>query len=123
DPTVIFQRTGGSGTQNMIATAINVPAAKWQPSTNTNSSSDLIFAAITGAATAGKANAAIGILSTDYMDLHRDTVKELAYQHTGQSCGYLPDSDANAFDKANVRDGHYMIWGPLHMYVLTSMSQ
>jgi ABC-type phosphate transport system substrate-binding protein len=120
DSTVIFQRNGGSGTQNMIATAINVPAAKWQPAANANASSDLIYAALTKAQTDGKAAAAIGILSTDYADLHRDTVKVLAYQHYDQACGYLPDSSGTSFDKVNVRDGHYMIWGPLHLYTHTA---
>src|SRR5262249_9798497 len=35
-------------------------------------------------------------------------------------CGYWPDSDSNSFDKANVRDGHYNIWGPLHMLARVS---
>ena len=39
----------------------------------------------------------------------------LAYQHYGQSCGYYPDSSPSAKDKVNVRDGHYAIWGPLHI--------
>jgi ABC-type phosphate transport system substrate-binding protein len=116
DPTVIFQRNGGSGTQNMIATAINVPAAKWQPAANTNPSSDNMLTALTTAAGNGKAQNAIGILATDFTDKHRDVVKVLAYQHYGQSCGWLPDSTAQAFDKKNVRDGHYQIWGPLHLY-------
>lgn len=116
DNSVIFQRNGGSGTQNMIATAINVPAAKWQPVANTTASSDLMYAALTKAQTDGKSAAAIGILATDYADLKRSTVKVLAYQHYDQTCGYLPDSSGTSFDKVNVRDGHYMIWGPLHLY-------
>jgi hypothetical protein len=116
DPTVILQRNSSSGTQNMIATAINVLAAKWQPAANTHASSDLLYADLTKAETAGNAAAAIGILSTDYVDVHRDKVKELAYQHYGQTCGYLPDSSPTSFDKVNVRDGHYMIWGAMHLY-------
>ena len=38
----------------------------------------------------------------------------LAYQNTGQRCGYYPDRDANSNEKQNVRDGHYAIWGPMH---------
>lgn len=116
DPAALFQRDPSSGTETMTATAIKVPAAKWLGGANTNKTSDLIYAAITGAADASKA---IGILSAAYADLHRDKVKELAFQAYGQSCGYLPDSAADQFDKANVRDGHYDIWGPLHMYAHT----
>jgi ABC-type phosphate transport system substrate-binding protein len=114
DPTAIFQRNGGSGTQNMIATAIKVPAAKWKG--GTNAASGDVYNSMIAAAGAGKTANTIGILATDYVDLHRDTVKALAYQHYGQTCGYLPDSSATSFDKVNVRDGHYMIWGPLHLY-------
>jgi hypothetical protein len=39
----------------------------------------------------------------------------LAYQHYKQDCAYWPDSTPQARDKASVRDGHYAIWGPLHM--------
>ncbi|MGC4067084.1 MAG: hypothetical protein QM784_21085 [Polyangiaceae bacterium] len=70
---------------------------------------------LAAAATGGNAEKAIGILATDVADKNRSAVKVLAYQHYGQTCGYLPDSSANSFDKQNVRDGHYMIWGPLHM--------
>jgi ABC-type phosphate transport system substrate-binding protein len=116
DPTLLFQRDPNSGTETMIATAIKVPAAKWLGGTNTNKTSDDIFGKITGS---GDASKIIGILSAAYADLHRDKVKELPFQAYGQSCGYLPDSSPTAFDKANVRDGHYDIWGPLHLLVHT----
>jgi hypothetical protein len=41
-------------------------------------------------------------------------IKPLAFQATGQDCGYYPDSDLSHFDKINVRQGRYDIWGPLH---------
>lgn len=40
----------------------------------------------------------------------------LAYKDFGQTCGYYPDSTATAHDKANVRDGHYTLWGPIHFF-------
>src|SRR5262249_30141930 len=46
---------------------------------------------------------------------NRPSLRILAYQHYGQSCGYYPDTDEILNDKANVRDGHYAIWGPLHL--------
>ena len=42
-------------------------------------------------------------------------LKILAFQAADQSCGYLPDSDATHFDKINVRQGRYDIWGPIHL--------
>jgi hypothetical protein len=41
-------------------------------------------------------------------------VKFLAYRHYRQRYAYWPDSRESRFDKRNVRDGHYPIWGPLH---------
>lgn len=62
--------------------------------------------------------AAIGFISGENYDEHRDTLKSLAIVGPGQTAGrkaYLPDSDALARDRHNVRDGHYVIQGPLHM--------
>ncbi len=106
-------RNSSSGTLQMIATAIDVPAAKWKGQVNANGGA--LLTALKAAAAASHADASIGILSTDVMDANRDSVKALAYQHKGQDCAYWPDSTPQERDKANVRDGHYMIWGPLHM--------
>src|SRR5262249_27627404 len=64
------------------------------------------------------AEATIGILSADQADGARSTIRILAYQHTNQKCAYWPDSTLISFDKINVRDGHYPIWGPAHMLTL-----
>jgi len=65
----------------------------------------------------------LGILATDVADgllasgaSARSALQILPYQHYGQTCGYLPDSSSSSYDKQNVRDGHYMIWGPIHFY-------
>jgi hypothetical protein len=110
-PNLIFNRGGTSGTQAMLAAAINVPAAKWL-GTHTASTGDMATQ-LTGAASPG---AALGILAADYTNAHPDTVRVLAFQAYGQTCAFLPDSKAGTFDKANVRDGHYAVWGPLHLY-------
>jgi hypothetical protein len=58
----------------------------------------------------------VGIVSSDYYDNNRPPVlKALAFQALHQWHAYLPDSTSSAFDKQNVRDGHYWIWGPVHM--------
>jgi ABC-type phosphate transport system substrate-binding protein len=112
DETFIFQRSATSGTQAMIATAINVPPNKWKGVME--SSSGNMLSALVAAATTGPEKA-IGILASDVADANRDKVKILAYQHFKQDCAWLPDSSATSFDKLNVRDGHYPIWGPLHL--------
>jgi ABC-type phosphate transport system substrate-binding protein len=113
DHTQIFIRTPTSGTESMIGTAIGLVSSKWSTMAVSEAGSGNVLTAIQGAT--ANPNAAIGILATDVADAHRDTVKILAYQHTGQSCGYLPDSTATALDKINVRQGRYAIWGPLHL--------
>ncbi len=109
DPMSMFIRTTTSGTETMIGAAIGLPPSKWKGVQETGSGN--VLTALTGAS---NAQAAIGILSTQFADPNRAMLKELAYQHTGQDCGYLPDSDATHFDKLNVRQGRYAIWGPLH---------
>jgi hypothetical protein len=73
---------------------------------------------ITGVAAATPPGAGIAYVSSDAADAARATVKTLAYQHKGQSCGYLPDSVSTGFDKKNLRDGHYWIWGAQNFYGL-----
>ncbi len=47
---------------------------------------------------------------------NRSKLKILAYQHHQQDCAWLPDSSSTSYDKKNVRDGHYPLWGPLHFF-------
>src|SRR5262249_39592192 len=60
-------------------------------------------------------NKTIGILSSDVADPVRANLHVLAFQDRGQNCAFFPDSTPMAKDKANVRDGHYVNFGPLHM--------
>ena len=63
-------------------------------------------------------SAAFGFVSGENYDEHRDTLKSLALVGPGQGSGnkaYLPDSDGISRDRRNVRDGHYVVQGPLHM--------
>jgi len=106
----IFQRSSDSGTEAMIAAAIGVPLAHWR-GTPTATSSEILQRV----ASATNPEATIGILSTSEAQDSLATLNLLAYQHFGQSCGYYPDSLPTANDKRNVRDGHYPIWGPLHL--------
>jgi hypothetical protein len=63
-------------------------------------------------AQAADAQAAIGILGTELFDQKRGDVKLLAFKAFGQRYAYFPDSTSTAFDKQNVRDGHYLPWAP-----------
>ena len=115
DEARIFQRDALSGTQRMIAAAIGVDATLWR-GTRTTGSGDMRTKV--GGAMPGEG--AIGVLSADVAQESRATLQILAYQHYGQSCGYYPDKELASNDKQNVRDGHYAIWGPLHLFTLMS---
>jgi len=118
DETQIFVRSQTSGTQQMIAAAINVPAAKFK-----GVSTDAAGIQ-TGLGAAGNNTAlediAIGILGMDVV--RKPSVGAvgdyvpLAYQHYGQTAAYYPSSDFVSNDMQNTRDGHYAIQGPVHMF-------
>lgn len=110
DNNFIFRRNVGSGTQALLATAIAVPAARWAGVDG--GSNELVVGKLTSLTLADEVNKAIGIVAGDYST--RPGLRQLAYQHYGQRCGYLPDVKAN--DKMNVRDGHYPLWGPVHLH-------
>jgi ABC-type phosphate transport system substrate-binding protein len=124
DPAQLFIRQGGaagSGTRAMIGAALGFVDSDWSsaiPAANVFTSSGGVLAAVSG--DTASANASLGILSVTKADGARpgsaatQQVKILAFQATSQTCGYLPDSTAASFDKLNVREGRYDIWGPLH---------
>jgi len=109
DVNQLFRRNSSSGTQQMIGTAINVDAARWVGTDK--GSSDNVFLAMSGVLEQATADRSIGILAADYSA--RPELKQLAYQHYGQRCGYRPD--VKPLDKRNTREGRYAIWGPIHL--------
>lgn len=129
----IFIRSSTSGTELMIGSAIGLAATKWLAqapdagASQHEANSGAVLTALLNAGSGTNASSAIGIVAADYGDQYRGQagtndagaptggLKILAYQATDQSCGYLPDSDATHFDKINVRQGRYDIWGPLHL--------
>lgn len=112
DAAAIFRRNAQSGTQNMIAQAIGVPVQKFKGQ-DAGSSSAMIAKVLS----APNPQQAIGIIAqTEIDDAASVDVNVLAYQHYNQRCGYTPDSAPGARDKRNVRDGHYVLWGPLHFF-------
>ncbi len=98
-----------------LAEAINVPPTNFKiPPANVVQTNGETIAGVFG----GSANpdATLGYASGSAVTAAADRVKTLAYQHYGQSCGYLPDSSPTAVDKLNVRTGQYYLWTPGHFY-------
>lgn len=110
DETSLFVRGATSGTQQMFGVAIGVPPEKWK-GVVAASSADVV----TKVSMSANPEATIGILTAEVSGASRAQLDVLAYQDAGQTCGYWPDSTPTSFDKRNVRDGHYPIWGPLHL--------
>src|SRR5262249_6460031 len=111
DPTFYFIRNGNSGSTVLSALSFGVPKSKFWgvDRLSTDNLRDSMLAST-------EAEQSIGILSIDYADKNRGNLRSLYLQSMGQSCGYLPDSNKNSFDKMNVRDGHYPLWGYVHMF-------
>jgi ABC-type phosphate transport system substrate-binding protein len=117
DETRLFQRDALSGTQRMIATAIGVDATLWRGTRTTGSGDMKTKVSITL-----PSEGTLGILSADVAQESRSSLQILAYQHFDQRCGYYPDKTESSNEKLNVRDGHYTIWGPLHLFTLMTSS-
>jgi hypothetical protein len=113
DPMHMYVRGPTTGTNIILSHAIDVPNDKWW-GIDMQSAAAMQTAILATSAT--DAEATIGTLSIDYADRLKDTLHILAFQAKGQLAGFLPDSTPNAFDKQNVRDGHYSPWGPIHLY-------
>jgi len=122
DETSIFQRNGQSGTQNVIAKSIGVPADQFKGQQNSTSDA-MLNALVTAGQSASTAQKAIGLLAADYADTNRSKLSVLAFEDLGQKCAFYPDSSPTSLDKANVRDGHYSLWGPLHFLTKNPASQ
>jgi hypothetical protein len=112
DPAHIFHRDAPSGTQNMIGAFIGVPSPRFQgvELTSTTAMKDSI-----ANASPADASRTIGLLDVVNGD-GVGSLRALAFQAKGQTCGFLPDSEEGARDKRNVRDGHYSMWGPIHVF-------
>jgi hypothetical protein len=111
DPTYYFIRNSGAGSTVLTALLIDVPKTKFWgvDRLSTDNLRDSMLASTA-------ASPSLGILSIDYADKNRGNLRSLYLQANGQRCGYLPDSSANTFDKLNVRDGHYPLWGYVHFF-------
>jgi len=116
DPMFYFVRPATKGTQVSMGAMIGVPAAKWKGQPIDQSTA---VASMTAASSAP--DKTIGILGTEIYDstANRAALRSLTFQGYMQTNGYLPDTSASAFDKRNVRDGHYVGWS--HVFYLTGV--
>ncbi len=116
----VFQRSASSGTQITVARAIRVPEGRFQtPTSNALSGTGDMVSRVAAAMT----TPALGFAGTDATNGVRGTqLRGLAYRHWGQREFYYPDSTAASFDKRNVRDGHYPLWGYEHAIVVSDAS-
>lgn len=111
----IQQRNQGSGTQNIIAKAINVLASSFHGTMNAGGGN---MVTSVGGASATNADSTIGFLAADAFDTTSpQTMRALAFRGFEQTQAYYASSAADSFDKRNVRDGHYLPWGYEHVIV------
>lgn len=115
-PHLYFIRSAGTGTVQLPSHAIGIDPGAWWGIDRL--SADNLVASLE-AVDPSQAEGAIGILSSDFADRNRANLRILAFQQHGQRYAYYPDSTAESFDKANVRDGHYPIWGAIHFIAAT----
>jgi ABC-type phosphate transport system substrate-binding protein len=107
---MLFQRSNTSGTQITVFKNVRIPVGS-NNGVDAKSGGNML----SSVAAASDAEAAIGFAGTDAIDSKRSSVTVLAYRHFDQKSYYYPDSSFTSFDKKNVRDGHYPLWGYEHM--------
>jgi hypothetical protein len=113
DPTFILHRDENSGAENIFAKTLGLDVGKFS-GTSLNSTGTLVTEVADSSGPA--VDATIGGANVSLLDQRRDDVRVLAYQHFDQTCGYYPDRTLTSFDKKNVRDGHYPMWGVVHIF-------
>lgn len=93
--------------QLILGPRIKVPSGQWRGKPVANP--EELVAGLLSEPMAG-----IGILPTTLADARRSNLRILAFQALGQHGAFYPDRRGTSFDKQNVRDGHYPLWGFLH---------
>jgi len=111
----IMQRNMNSGTQSLVAKAINVPATAFVGVPNSKGS-DVVTSMGTYVMTHDP-NKTIGFVAADLLDQNRGTLFPVAFRGFHQNQAFYADSSRDAKDRKNVRDGHYVVWGPEHFLV------
>jgi hypothetical protein len=107
DEQFLFIRTSTKSTLLTWAALLGVPAPKWK-GIRYDKSAEVLNAVSTSTAP----EKTIGLLGAEIYDGARTNLSALAFRTDGQRLAYYPDSTPTAFDKKNVRDGHYASWSP-----------
>ena len=115
DPNGIMQRNANSGSQGLVAKAINVPPTLFFGKTNAGGGD--VVTSLSAYVASHNPNKAIGFIAGDLFDLNRTTLYPVAFRAFNQTKAYYADSSRDAKDRKNVRDGHYAVWGPEHFFV------
>src|SRR5436190_23076772 len=123
----VLCRNPDVGTQLIVAKNIGVPESMMiaPRCTSTNVEDTVLGSMIFRAPTPQDPGYApppdeIAFLTGSQVYLNRGALTPLAYQALGQSQAYLVDSSPLLTDRRNLRDGHYRLWGYLHMIMKTS---
>lgn len=111
----LARRRTDSFVHNFLATAIGLPAGNFI-GTEGGTQQDIVEHIVRAAAT--DPDSTLGYVSGSAANNkdNRQLIKTLAYQHTGQECGYWPSSGPDSFDAINVRKGLYHFWTPGHFF-------
>ena len=115
-PANIFTRSVSSFVTVFLGLDTGVPAATVAANHTVESNNQGTVTALNALNGTAGAASGIGAVSGEIADGNRAEISVLAYQHTGQSCGYWPDSTPEAYDKVNVRSGQYWLWSPVHLF-------
>jgi hypothetical protein len=128
-PADIWTRGVTSAVQLLIGDGIGLSGSKWLYNTGDAGAAQILTSETTMVSTLASATATdttIGILGSGALDPYKFApttsdagvksggIQPLAFQATEQDCAYYADSDVSHFDKINVRQGRYDIWGPEH---------
>ncbi len=113
DESVLYRRNPSSANQNLVAIASGLPVDRFL---GIDSHGGANMVTLVGNAPSAKLEATLGFSSSDQTDNARTLVKVLAYQHTDQHVGFYWDSEPSATDRRAVRDGHYFLWAPIHVF-------
>lgn len=129
-PNAIFGRTLSSFVAQFASGAIGVPASSFKIPNGPNNDGQVgdgsvpinVFAqnsqVVSAVANWPTPAEALGFVSGSNATAGYEAqqTRTLAYQHTGQSCAYLPDSEEGKPDRVNVRSGQYYVWTPAWFY-------
>lgn len=111
----LLKRKSDSFVHNFLATGIGLSPSGFI-GTEVQTNQAVVDGIVAAAAT--DPNGTLGYVSgstANNVD-NRTKIKTLAYQHTGQECGYWPSSGPDTFDAINVRKGLYHFWTPGHFF-------